>query len=176
MITPHLVCSPCKYLYIYIYIHVHTCGRFCAWIISTTCPCHPMFWILLDQCMLRQVHGKRWKALEPPASAFSGPFSVSAEPNGPWQKRVIDMFPNTWQKDMKNAFWVSMCSMFYLLQALSLLLQIPLHEKGCSTCLLRIAVTYMHIHTYIGTKLRFRGGKHMRFRLKAGKHRIPTTF
>ena len=70
--------------------------------------------------------------METLASAFSGPFSVSAESNGSWHKRVVDMSPISGQKEIQkppfDAFWASMCSMFYLLPGLPLPSQIPLHE------------------------------------------------
>ena len=67
--------------------------------------------------------------METLASAFSGPFSVSAESNGSWHKRVVDMSPISGQKEIQkplfDAFWASMCSMFYLLPGLPLPSQIP---------------------------------------------------
>jgi len=86
--------------------------------------------------MFKQFHGKRWKTMETLASAFSGPFSVSAESNGSWHKRVVDMSPISGQKEMQKpffgAFWASMRSMFYSLQGLPLPSQIPQLEGESS--------------------------------------------
>ena len=95
--------------------------------VGSTCACpQSTHFFLLDKYMLQTCSNnsmeKRWKTMETLASAFSGPFSVSAESNGSWHKRVVDMSPISGQKEIQkplfDAFWASMCSMFYSLQGL----------------------------------------------------------
>ena len=47
--------------------------------------------------------------METLAFAFSGPFSVSAESNGSWQKRVVDMSPISGQKEIQKPLFRLPC-------------------------------------------------------------------